>query len=163
MLNIQKHSFDSGDGRIVEIETGRLARQAHGSCVVKVGKMMILATVVSNYDAKEGIDFLPLSVDYQEKFAAVGRIPGSFLRREARLSDYEVLISRLVDRCLRPLFPEDYHSDTQVNLFLISSDEDIMPDAYVGLAASTALMLTDAPFNGPSLRFVLEELTVSWF
>jgi polyribonucleotide nucleotidyltransferase len=117
--------------------------------VVKVGKMMILATVVSNYDAKEGIDFLPLSVDYQEKFAAVGRIPGSFLRREARLSDYEVLISRLVDRCLRPLFPEDYHSDTQVNLFLISSDEDIMPDAYVGLAASTALMLTDAPFNGP--------------
>ena len=149
MLNIQKHSFDSGDGRIVEIETGRLARQAHGSCVVKVGKMMILATVVSNYDAKEGIDFLPLSVDYQEKFAAVGRIPGSFLRREARLSDYEVLISRLVDRCLRPLFPEDYHSDTQVNLFLISSDEDIMPDAYVGLAASTALMLTDAPFNGP--------------
>ena len=149
MLNIQKHSFDSGDGRIVEIETGRLARQAHGSCVVKVGKMMILATVVSNYDAKEGIDFLPLSVDYQEKFAAVGRIPGSSLRREARLSDYEVLISRLVDRCLRPLFPEDYHSDTQVNLFLISSDEDIMPDAYVGLAASTALMLTDAPFNGP--------------
>lgn len=149
MLNIQKHSFDSGDGRIVEIETGRLARQAHGSCVVKVGKMMILATVVSNYDAKEGIDFLPLSVDYQEKFAAVGGIPGSFLRREARLSDYEVLISRLVDRCLRPLFPEDYHSDTQVNLFLISSDEDIMPDAYVGLAASTALMLTDAPFNGP--------------
>ena len=149
MLNIQKHSFDSGDGRIVEIETGRLARQAHGSCVVKVGKMMILATVVSNYDAKEGIDFLPLSVDYQEKFAAVGRIPGSFLRREARLSDYEVLISRLVDRCLRPLFPEDYHSDTQVNLFIISSDEDIMPDAYVGLAASTALMLTDAPFNGP--------------
>lgn len=149
MLNIQKHTFDSGDGRIVEIETGRLARQAHGSCVVKVGKMMILATVVSNYDAKEGIDFLPLSVDYQEKFAAVGRIPGSFLRREARLSDYEVLISRLVDRCLRPLFPEDYHSDTQVNLFLISSDEDIMPDAYVGLAASTALMLTDAPFNGP--------------
>lgn len=149
MLNIQKHSFDSGDGRIVEIETGRLARQAHGSCVVKVGKMMILATVVSNYDAKEGIDFLPLSVDYQEKFAAVGRIPGSFLRREARLSDYEVLISRLVDRCLRPLFPEDYHSDTQVNLFLISSDVDIMPDAYVGLAASTALMLTDAPFNGP--------------
>ena len=134
---------------MVEIETGRVARQAHGSCVVKVGKMMILATVVSNYDAKEGIDFLPLSVDYQEKFAAVGRIPGSFLRREARLSDYEVLISRLVDRCLRPLFPEDYHSDTQVNLFLISSDEDIMPDAYVGLAASTALMLTDAPFNGP--------------
>jgi len=148
-MNITKTEFDTGDGRIIEIETGRLARQAHGSCVVKVGKTMILATVVSNYDAKEGIDFLPLSVDYQEKFAAVGRIPGSFLRREARLSDYEILISRLVDRCLRPLFPEDYHSDTQVMLTLISSDENILPDSYVGLAASTALMLTDIPFQGP--------------
>ncbi|MEK0421854.1 MAG: hypothetical protein RLZZ161_1705 [Bacteroidota bacterium] len=149
MLNIQKTQFDTGDGKIIEIETGRLARQAHGSCVLKVGKTMILATVVSNYDAREGIDFLPLSVDYQEKFAAVGRIPGSFHRREAKLTDYEVLISRLVDRCLRPLFPEDYHGDTQVNLFLISSDENILPDAYVGLAASTALMLTDIPFLGP--------------
>jgi polyribonucleotide nucleotidyltransferase len=148
-MNITKTEFDTGDGRIIEIETGRLARQAQGSCVVKVGKTMILATVVSNYDAKEGIDFLPLSVDYQEKFAAVGRIPGSFLRREARLSDYEILISRLVDRCLRPLFPEDYHSDTQVMLTLISSDENILPDSYVGLAASTALMLTDIPFQGP--------------
>jgi len=149
MLNIQKTQFDTGDGKIIEIETGRLARQAHGSCVLKVGKTMILATVVSNYDAREGIDFLPLSVDYQEKFAAVGRIPGSFHRREAKLTDYEVLISRLVDRCLRPLFPEDYHGDTQVNLFLISSDENILPDTYVGLAASTALMLTDIPFQGP--------------
>ncbi len=149
MLNIQKTQFDTGDGKIIEIETGRLARQAHGSCVLKVGKTMILATVVSNYDAREGIDFLPLSVDYQEKFAAVGRIPGSFHRREAKLTDYEVLISRLVDRCLRPLFPEDYHGDTQVNLFLISSDENILPDTYVGLAASTALMLTDIPFLGP--------------
>jgi len=148
-MNITKTTFDTGDGRIIEIETGKLARQAHGSCVVKVGKTMLLATVVSNYDAKEGVDFLPLSVDYQEKFAAVGRIPGSFLRREARLSDYEILISRLVDRCLRPLFPEDYHADTQVNLTLISSDEDILPDTYVGLAASTALMLTDIPFLGP--------------
>ena len=149
MTQVYKTSFDTGDGRIIEIETGRLARQAHGSCVLKVGKTMILATVVSNYDAREGIDFLPLSVDYQEKFAAVGRIPGSFHRREARLTDYEVLISRLVDRCLRPLFPEDYHGDTQVNLFLISSDENILPDSYVGLAASTALMLTDIPFLGP--------------
>lgn len=149
MLNIKKTQFDTGDGKIIEIETGRLARQAQGSCVLKVGKTMILATVVSNYDAREGIDFLPLSVDYQEKFAAVGRIPGSFHRREAKLTDYEVLISRLVDRCLRPLFPEDYHGDTQVNLFLISSDENILPDAYVGLAASTALMLTDIPFLGP--------------
>ncbi len=149
MNNIVKTEFDTGDGRIVEIETGRLARQAHGSCVVKVGNTMILATVVSSYDAKDGVDFLPLSVDYQEKFAAVGRIPGSFLRREARLSDYEVLISRLVDRCLRPLFPEDYHADTQVMLSLISSDENIIPDSYVGLAASTALMLSDIPFQGP--------------
>ena len=149
MSQIHKIQFDTGDGKIIEIETGRLARQAHGSCVLKVGKTMILATVVSNYDAREGIDFLPLSVDYQEKFAAVGRIPGSFHRREAKLTDYEVLISRLVDRCLRPLFPEDYHGDTQVNLFLISSDDTILPDTYVGLAASTALMLTDIPFLGP--------------
>jgi len=148
-MNIQKRTFDTGDGRIIEIETGKLARQAHGSCVVKIGKTMILATVVSSYDAKEGVDFLPLSVDYQEKFAAVGRIPGSFLRREARLSDYEILISRLVDRCLRPLFPETYHADTQVMLQLISSDEDIIPDTYVGLAASMALMLSDIPFLGP--------------
>jgi len=149
MFKIHKKQFDTGDGKIIEIETGKLARQAHGSCVVKVGKTMILASVVSNYDAKEGVDFLPLSVDYQEKFAAVGRIPGSFLRREARLSDYEILISRLVDRCLRPLFPEDYHADTQVMLTLISSDENILPDSYVGLAASAALMLTDIPFLGP--------------
>lgn len=149
MTQIFKTSFDNGNGQIIEIETGRLARQAHGSCVVKVGKTMILATVVSNYEAREGVDFLPLSVDYQEKFAAVGRIPGSFLRREARLSDYEILISRLVDRCLRPLFPEDYHAETQVMLTLISSDENILPDSYVGLAASTALMLTDIPFAGP--------------
>ncbi len=149
MFKIHKKQFDTGDGKIIEIETGKLARQAHGSCVVKVGKTMILASVVSNYDAKEGVDFLPLSVDYQEKFAAVGRIPGSFLRREARLSDYEILISRLVDRCLRPLFPEDYHADTQVMLTLISSDDNLLPDSYVGLAASAALMLSDIPFLGP--------------
>ncbi len=149
MTQIYKTTFDSGDGRIIEIETGKLARQAHGSCVVKVGKTMLLATVVSSVDARPGIDFLPLSVDYQEKFAAVGRIPGSFLRRESRLSDYEILISRVVDRCLRPLFPEDYHAETQVMISLISSDENILPDSYVGLAASTALMLTDIPFAGP--------------
>ena len=148
-MNITKTQFDTGNGRIINFETGRMARQAHGSCVVTVGKTMLLATVVSSYDAKEGIDFLPLSVDYQEKFAAVGRIPGSFLRREARLSDYEILICRLVDRCLRPLFPEDYHADTQVMITLLSSDENEIPDTYVGLAASTALMLSDIPFNGP--------------
>ena len=110
---------------------------------------MLLATVVSSPDAKEGVDFLPLSVDYQEKYAATGRIPGGFLRREARLSDYEVLISRLVDRALRPLFPEDYHADTQVMISLISADKDIMPDCLAGLAASAALSVSDIPFNGP--------------
>ena len=148
-MNITKTQFDTGNGRIIEIETGRMARQAHGSCIVTVGKTMLLATVVSSYDAKDGIDFMPLSVDYQEKFAAVGRIPGSFQRREARLSDYEILICRLVDRCLRPLFPEDYHADTQVMITLLSSDENEIPDTYVGLAASTALLLSDIPFNGP--------------
>jgi polyribonucleotide nucleotidyltransferase len=148
-LNVFKKSIDLGGGRIVEIETGKLAKQADGSVVVKQGDTMLLATVVSNKDAKEGVDFLPLSVDYQEKYAAAGRIPGGFLRREARLSDYEVLISRLVDRALRPLFPEDYHSDTQVMISLISSDKNIMPDALVGLAASAAIAVSDIPFNGP--------------
>ncbi len=142
-------SFDFGDGRTITLETGKLAKQAHGSVVLTMGKTMILATVVSNYEAKEDLDFLPLSVDYQEKFAAVGRIPGSFLRRESRLSDYEVLICRIVDRAIRPLFPDDYHSETQVNLFLISSDENILPDALVGLAASAAICITDIPFAGP--------------
>ncbi|WP_304068751.1 polyribonucleotide nucleotidyltransferase [Pedobacter glucosidilyticus] len=148
-LNVFKKSIDLGDGRIIEIETGKLAKQADGSVVVKQGDTMLLATVVSNKDAKEGVDFLPLSVDYQEKYAAAGRIPGGFLRREARLSDYEVLISRLVDRALRPLFPEDYHAETQVMISLISSDKNIMPDALVGLAASAALAVSDIPFNGP--------------
>ncbi len=138
-----------GDGRIVEIETGKLAKQADGSVVVKMGDTMLLATVVSTVGAKPGTDFLPLSVDYQEKYAATGRIPGGFLRREARLSDYEVLISRLVDRALRPLFPSDYHSDTQVMISLISADKNIMPDCLAGLAASAALAVSDIPFNGP--------------
>src|SRR5690606_21296239 len=148
-LNVIKKSIDLGDGRIIEIETGKLAKQADGSVVVKQGDTMLLATVVSNKDAREGVDFLPLSVDYQEKYAASGRIPGGFLRREARLSDYEVLISRLVDRALRPLFPEDYHAETQVIISLISSDNDIMPDALAGLAASAAIAVSDIPFNGP--------------
>ncbi len=147
--NAIKKTFDLGDGRIVEIETGKLAKQADGSVVVKMGDTMLLATVVSSKEAKEGVDFLPLSVDYQEKYAAAGRIPGGFLRREARLSDYEVLISRLVDRALRPLFPEDYHADTQVMISLISADKDIMPDCLAGLAASAAIAVSDIPFNGP--------------
>lgn len=147
--NAIKRVFDLGDGRTIEIETGKLAKQADGSVVVKMGDTMLLATVVSAPEAKEGVDFLPLSVDYQEKYASTGRIPGGFLRREARLSDYEILISRLVDRALRPLFPEDYHADTQVMISLISADKNIMPDSLAGLAASAALAVSDIPFNGP--------------
>jgi len=148
-MNVIKKTIDLGDGRIVEIETGKLAKQADGSVVVKMGDTMLLATVVSSKEAKEGVDFLPLSVDYQEKYASTGRIPGGFLRREARLSDYEVLISRLVDRALRPLFPSDYHADTQVMISLISADKNIMPDCLAGLAASAAISVSDIPFNGP--------------
>ncbi|WP_079717686.1 polyribonucleotide nucleotidyltransferase [Parapedobacter luteus] len=144
-----KTTIDMGGDRQIEISTGKLAKQADGSVVVKQGKTMLLATVVSAQEAKPGTDFLPLSVDYQEKYAATGRIPGGFLRREARLSDYEILISRLVDRALRPLFPEDYHADTQVMISLISADKDIMPDALAGLAASAAIAVSDIPFNGP--------------
>lgn len=147
--NAIKKVFDLGDGRMIEIETGKLAKQADGAVVVKMGDTMLLATVVSNVGAKPGTDFLPLSVDYQEKYAATGRIPGGFLRREARLSDYEVLISRLVDRALRPMFPEDYHSDTQVMISLISADKNILPDCLAGLAASAAIAVSDIPFNGP--------------
>ena len=137
------------DGKEVQIETGKLAKQADGSVVIKSGNMMLLATVVANKEAKEGVDFLPLSVDYQEKFASNGRIPGSFLKREARLSDYEILISRLVDRALRPTFPDDYHADVQVLINLISADSEVLPDAFVGLAAAAALAVSDIPFNGP--------------
>lgn len=144
-----KTTIDIGEGRQIEISTGKMAKQADGSVVVKQGKTMLLATVVSAQEPKPGADFLPLSVDYQEKYASTGRIPGGFLRREARLSDYEILISRLVDRALRPLFPEDYHADTQVMISLISADKDIMPDALAGLAASAALAVSDIPFNGP--------------
>ncbi len=141
--------FDLGDGRKISIETGRLAKQADGSVVVRMGDCMLLATVVSNKEAKAGTDFLPLSVDYQEKFASVGRYPGGFLKREGRLSEYEILISRLVDRALRPMFPEDYHADTQVMVTLISGDPKIQPDALAGLAASAAISISDIPFNGP--------------
>ncbi|WP_242928462.1 polyribonucleotide nucleotidyltransferase [Pontibacter vulgaris] len=137
------------DGREITIETGKLAKQADGSVVVKMGNTMLLAAVVSNKEAREGVDFLPLSVDYQEKFASSGKIPGGFLRREARLSDYEILVSRLVDRILRPMFPDDYHAETQMTIHLISADTEIMPDALAALAASAALAVSDIPFNGP--------------
>jgi polyribonucleotide nucleotidyltransferase len=143
------HSFDIGDGRMISLETGKLAKQADGAVVVRLGDTMILATIVSNKEPKEGIDFLPLTVDYQEKYASSGRFPGGFFKREARLSDYEVLISRIVDRALRPQFPDDYHSETQLMLSLISSDKENMPDALVGLAASAAIAVSDIPFNGP--------------
>ncbi|HYG18668.1 MAG TPA: polyribonucleotide nucleotidyltransferase, partial [Ohtaekwangia sp.] len=137
------------DGREITIETGKLARQADGSVVVKMGNTMLLASVVSNQDAKEGTDFLPLSVDYQEKFASTGKVPGGFLKRESRLSDYEILISRLVDRAIRPLFPDDYHADTQIMIYLISGDEKALPDSLAALAASAALSVSDIPFQGP--------------
>src|SRR5690606_29039629 len=133
----------------IELSTGKLAKQADGSGVLKQGATMLLATVVPSKERKAGADFLPLSVDYQEKYAATGRIPGGLLRREARLADYEVLISRLIDRALRPLFPETYHADTQVMVSLISADKEIMPDALAGLAASAAIAVSDIPFNGP--------------
>ncbi len=141
-------TFEIG-GKTISIETGRLARQADGAVVVKMGDTMLLATAVSAKEAKEDVDFMPLTVDYQEKFAAVGRIPGSFHKREAKLSDYEVLVSRIIDRALRPLFPENYHADTQVMVQLISSDKNMLPDCLAGLAASAALMVSDIPFNGP--------------
>ncbi len=137
------------DGRTITIETGKLAKQAHGSVVVKMGGTMLLAAVVSNEEAKEGVDFLPLTVDYREKFYAAGRVPGGFLKREARPSDEEILVMRLVDRCLRPLFPKDYHSDTQMMISLISYDENVAADCLAGLAASAALAVSDIPFNGP--------------
>jgi polyribonucleotide nucleotidyltransferase len=148
-MNIVTKTFDIGDGRSITLETGKLAKQADGSIVLKHGKTMLLATIVSNKDAKEGVDFLPLTVDYQEKFAATGRFPGGFFKREARLSDYEVLVCRIVDRAIRPLFPDDYHADTQLLINLISGETGVLPDALVGLAASAAIAVSDIPFNGP--------------
>ncbi len=149
LSNHKQKEFVLANGTKVSIETGKLAKQADGSAVVRVGDMMLLATIVSKKEAGENVDFLPLSVDYQEKFAAAGKIPGGFLKREGRLSDYEVLICRLVDRALRPLFPDDYHADTQVMISLISADKTIMPDSYAALAASAAIAVSDIPFNGP--------------
>jgi polyribonucleotide nucleotidyltransferase len=148
-LNIITKSCKLPDGREITIETGKLARQADGSVVLRMGNTMILATVVSAQEGKEGADFLPLSVDYQEKFASSGKIPGGFLKRESRLSDYEILISRLVDRAIRPLFPSDYHAETQVMLYLISGDENALPDSLAAFAASAALSVSDIPFQGP--------------
>lgn len=149
MINEIKKSVTLQDGRVIEISTGKLAKQADGSVVVKMGDTMLLATVVSAKDARDDVDFMPLSVEYREKYSAVGRFPGGFLKREGRLSDYEILVSRLIDRALRPLFPEDYHAETFVNVHLVSAGKDDMPDAIAGLAASAALAVSDIPFNGP--------------
>lgn len=149
MYKLTKKSIDLGDGRTITIETGKLAKQANGSVVVKMGDTMLLAAVTSAKDAREDVDFMPLSVEYKEKYAAAGRFPGGFMKREARPSDYEILISRLVDRVLRPLFPADFHAETFMTINLISADDDIMPDALAGLAASAALAVSDIPFNGP--------------
>jgi polyribonucleotide nucleotidyltransferase len=143
---VYREVIDLGDGREISIETGKLAKQAHGSVVVQSGKCMLLCTVVSNYKQSD-VDFLPLTVDYREKFAASGRYPGGFFKREARPSDGEVLTMRIVDRVLRPLFPKDYHCETQVMIQLMSHDEDVMPDAMAGLAASAAIQLSDFPFE----------------
>jgi polyribonucleotide nucleotidyltransferase len=149
MFKVKEKTIDLGDGRMITLETGRMARQADGSVLLKMGKTMLLATVVSAKEAKEDTDFMPLSVEYKEKYASSGRFPGGFMKREARPSDYEILISRLVDRALRPLFPDDFHAETFVTISLISADMDIIPDALAGLAASAALAISDIPFNGP--------------
>ena len=148
-MNIIKKTIELSDGRIIEIETGKLAKQADGSAVVKMGGTMLLATVTCAKEVTEGTDFLPLQVDYKEKFYAAGRFPGGFMKREGKASDYEVLIARLVDRALRPLFPDDFHLAVFVNIWLISAEKDIQPDALAGLAASAALASSDLPFLGP--------------
>ncbi|MGF7138224.1 polyribonucleotide nucleotidyltransferase [Roseimarinus sediminis] len=149
MINVIEKVIDLGDGRTITIETGKLAKQADGAVVVKSGDTMLLATVVSAKDAKEDVDFMPLSVDYREKFSSAGRFPGGFLKREARPSDDEILVARLIDRALRPLFPADYHAETAVMISLISADKDVMPDSLAGLAASAAIAVSDVPFESP--------------
>lgn len=149
MINPISKTIDLGDGRTITIETGKLAKQADGSVTVRMGNTVLLATVCAAKDANEGVDFMPLQVEYKEKFSAFGRYPGGFMKREGKASDYEILTSRLVDRALRPLFPDDYHAEVYVNIILFSADGEDMPDALAGLAASAALAVSDIPFNGP--------------
>ena len=148
-MNVVTKKIELSDGRIIEIETGKLAKQAAGSAVIKMGGTMLLATVTCAKEVKEGTDFMPLTVDYREKYYSAGRFPGGFLKRESRPSDYEVLVSRLVDRPIRPLWPDDFHLEVFVNVNLISAEKDIQPDALAGLAASCALAVSDLPFGGP--------------
>ena len=148
-MNVIQKTIDLGDGRSITIETGKLAKQADGSVTVRMGNTVLLAAVCAAKDAVPGTDFMPLQVDYKEKYAAFGRFPGGFTRREGKPSDYEILTSRLVDRVLRPLFPDNYHAEVYVNVILLSSDGVDMPDALAGLAASSALAVSDIPFGGP--------------
>ncbi|WP_294139904.1 polyribonucleotide nucleotidyltransferase [uncultured Sanguibacteroides sp.] len=148
-MNVIEKSITLKDGRVITLETGKLAKQADGAVMLKMGNTMILATVVSAQEAGPDVDFMPLSVDYKEKFSSIGRFPGGFTRREGRASDYEILVSRLIDRALRPLFPDDYHAETFVQVTLYSADEESMPDSLAGLAASAAIAVSDIPFHGP--------------
>jgi len=157
-----KKSYSLGDGRTIELETGKLAKQADGAVVLTMGKTMILATVVSDATAGDDMDFLPLTVNYKEKFAAAGKIPGGFLKREARPNDNEILVCRLIDRALRPLFPEDYHANTQVELQLISHDPEVKADALACFAASAAIAVSDIPFNGPTSEVRVAQIEGNW-
>ena len=155
-------TIELADGRSITIETGKLARQADGSVVVRMGETMLLATVVSAREANEDVDFMPVSVDYREKFSAAGRFPGGFLKREGRPSDEEILVARLVDRALRPLFPEDYHAETAVMISLVSANKEDMPDALAGLAASAAIAVSDVPFETPISEVRVGRINGQW-
>ena len=161
-MNPVKKTIALPDGREITIETGKLAKQADGAVEVRMGNTMLLATVCSAQEAGEGVDFMPLTVEYKEKYASIGRYPGGFLKREGRASDYEILTSRLVDRVLRPLFPDDYHADTFVNVTLYSADENDAPDALAGIAASAALACSDIPFNGPISEVRIARVNDEW-
>ena len=162
MLNPIKKTITLGDGRTITIETGKLAKQADGAVEVRMGNTMLLATVCSAQEAGEGVDFMPLTVEYKEKYASIGRYPGGFQKREGRANDYEILTSRLVDRVLRPLFPDNYHAETFVNVILFSADENDAPDALAGLAASAAMMVSDIPFDGPISEVRVARVDGEW-
>ena len=162
MLNVIKKTIVLPDGREITIETGKLAKQADGAVEVRMGNTMLLATVCSAKEAGEGVDFMPLTVEYKEKFSSIGRYPGGFVKREGRASDYEILTSRLVDRVLRPLFPDNYHAETFVNVTLFSADENEAPDALAGIAASAAIAVSDIPFNGPISEVRVARVDGEW-
>ena len=161
-MNVITKKIELPDGRVIEIETGKLAKQAAGSAVVRMGGTVLLATVTAADEVKEGTDFLPLSVDYREKYYSAGRFPGGFMKRESKPSDYEVLIARLVDRPIRPLWPEDFHNEIFVYINLISAEKDIQPDALAGLAASAALASSDLPFGGPISEVRVSRINGEW-